>query len=72
MTSLQIDQSGQPNAERAAVKRRRSHNRKRALRKPDVIYYPTPDETVTEMLRLADIKQSDVLSIWAAAMDGFL
>jgi ubiquinone/menaquinone biosynthesis C-methylase UbiE len=31
------------------------------LRKPDVIYYPTPDETVTEMLRLADIKQGDVL-----------
>jgi SAM-dependent methyltransferase len=35
--------------------------RKRALRRPDVIYYPTPDETVIEMLRLADIKPGDVL-----------
>lgn len=43
------------------MKQRRSRNRKRPLRKPDVIYYPTPDETVTEMLRLADIKQGDVL-----------
>src|SRR6185436_15754475 len=33
----------------------------RTLRKPDVIYYPTPPETVNEMLRLADIKKGDVL-----------
>jgi len=31
------------------------------LRRPDVIYYPTPDETVVEMLRLANIKHGDVL-----------
>ena len=30
-------------------------------RKPDVIYYPTPPETVAEMLRLAKIKQGEVL-----------
>jgi Methyltransferase domain len=30
-------------------------------RKPDVIYYPTPPETVAEMLRLANIKEGDVL-----------
>lgn len=30
-------------------------------RRPDVIYYATPLETVAEMLRLADIKQGDVL-----------
>ncbi len=30
-------------------------------RKPDVIYYPTPSETVVEMLRLANIKPGDVL-----------
>ncbi|HET6669805.1 MAG TPA: methyltransferase domain-containing protein [Pyrinomonadaceae bacterium] len=30
-------------------------------RKPDVIYYPTPPETVAEMLRLAKIKQGDVI-----------
>ena len=30
-------------------------------RKPDVIYYPTPPETVAEMLRLANIKKGDVL-----------
>lgn len=30
-------------------------------RRPDVIYYATPLETVAEMLRLADIKEGDVL-----------
>ncbi len=38
-----------------------SVRKKRRLRKPDVIYYPTPPETVAEMLRLAKIKKSDVL-----------
>src|SRR6266550_4128704 len=40
---------------------RRTTPDKRRLRKPDVIYYPTPPETVTEMLRLAGIKEGDVL-----------
>lgn len=31
------------------------------LRKPDVIFVPTPPETVDEMLRLANIKKGDVL-----------
>lgn len=35
--------------------------KKRRLRKPDVIYYPTPPETVAEMLRLANIKKGEVL-----------
>jgi hypothetical protein len=35
--------------------------KKRQLRKPDVIYYPTPPETVAEMLRMAKIKKADVL-----------
>lgn len=35
--------------------------KKRPLRKPDVIYYPTPPETVAEMLRMAQIKKGDVL-----------
>jgi hypothetical protein len=35
--------------------------KKRRLRKPDVIYYPTPPETVAEMLRMAKIKKGDVL-----------
>jgi len=39
----------------------RSGRGKRRLRKPDVIYYPTPPETVTEMLRMAKIKKGDVL-----------
>lgn len=34
---------------------------KKRLRKPDVIYYPTPPETVAEMLRMAKIKKGDVL-----------
>ena len=39
----------------------RPSRRKRPLRKPDVIYYPTPPETVAEMLRMAKIKKGDVL-----------
>ncbi len=35
--------------------------RKKPLRKPDVIYYPTPPETVAEMLRMAKVKKGDVL-----------
>jgi predicted O-methyltransferase YrrM len=38
-----------------------SRKKKRPLRKPDVIYYPTPPETVAEMLRMAQIKKGDVL-----------
>ena len=38
-----------------------STRRKRQLRKPDVIYYPTPPETVDEMLRMAKIRKGDVL-----------
>ena len=40
---------------------RRTSRKRRPLRKPDVIYYPTPPETVAEMLRLAHIKKGDVL-----------
>ena len=32
-----------------------------AKRTPDVIYVPTPQEVVEDMLRLADVKQGDVL-----------
>lgn len=35
--------------------------KKSGKRKPDVIYYPTPPETVAEMLRLANIQKGDVL-----------
>jgi hypothetical protein len=35
--------------------------KRRRNRKPDVIYYPTPPETVAEMLRLGNIKKGDVL-----------
>ena len=58
---LQAEQVGQPMAGPKALKRRPTRGRKRPLRKPDVIYYPTPDETVDEMLRMADIKPGDVL-----------
>lgn len=61
LAGLQTNQIRQPVAGRVVVKRPRSRNRKKPLRKPDVIYYPTPDETVAEMLRLADIKHGDVL-----------
>ena len=46
----------------ASLSRNSQVTRKRKpKRKPDVIYYPTPPETVAEMLRLANIKQGDVL-----------
>src|SRR6266545_4261614 len=35
--------------------------KKQRPRKPDVIYYPTPPDTVDEMLRIAKIKEGDVL-----------
>jgi hypothetical protein len=38
-----------------------SRPQKKRLRKADVIYYPTPPETVAEMLRMAKIKKGDVL-----------
>jgi SAM-dependent methyltransferase len=43
------------------VTKRSSRSRKKPLRRPDVIYYPTPNETVTEMLKMANIKPGDVL-----------
>ena len=45
----------------AASPARKGSRKKRRLRKPDVIYYSTPPETVDEMLRLARIKKGDVL-----------
>jgi SAM-dependent methyltransferase len=38
-----------------------SRSQRRPLRRPDVIFVPTPPETVEEMLRLARIKPGDVL-----------
>jgi SAM-dependent methyltransferase len=61
LISLQTNQNTESNPGHTAAKRRQPPKRKKPLRKPDVIYYPTPDETVTEMLRLAKIKQGDVL-----------
>ena len=46
----------------APVQGRSARGRKKPpLRRPDVIYYPTPDETVAEMLNMANIKPGDVL-----------
>lgn len=39
----------------------RPSRRTKPIRKPDVIYYSTPAETVDEMLRMARIKKGDVL-----------
>ncbi len=39
----------------------RKPRRTKPIRKPDVIYYSTPPETVNEMLRIAQIKKGDVL-----------
>lgn len=48
-------------AQTTSTTSRRTSRRNRKLRKPDVIYYPTPPETVAEMLRLAQITKGDVL-----------
>jgi hypothetical protein len=48
-------------AKNSSSQPQRSTRKKRHLRKPDVIYYPTPPETVAEMLRMAKIKKGDVL-----------
>jgi SAM-dependent methyltransferase len=48
-------------AKNVSTSAKRPARKKRRLRKPDVIYYPTPTETVDEMLRLAKIKKGDVL-----------
>jgi hypothetical protein len=45
-------------APRARAQRR---GRQRRLRRPDVIFVPTPPETVDEMLRQANLKKGDVL-----------
>lgn len=50
--------SVQAQKRRAARQRQRS---KRKLREPDVIFVPTPPETVDEMLRQAHLKKGDVL-----------
>lgn len=48
-------------AQNSSLATQRTSRKNRRLRKPDVIYYPTPPETVAEMLRLAQIKKGDVL-----------
>jgi ubiquinone/menaquinone biosynthesis C-methylase UbiE len=49
----------------AALQKRRAgrstQRRRPRLRRPDVIYYTTPPETVDEMLRLAKLNKGDVL-----------
>lgn len=62
LSSLEKLEPNQTPEKQTVAKRRVTRGRKRPpLRKPDVIYYPTPDETVVEMLRMADIKPGDVL-----------
>ena len=48
----------QPGTQRGTQRRPR---RTKPIRKPDVIYYSTPPETVNEMLRMAQIQKGDVL-----------
>src|ERR671921_1998312 len=45
----------------APQKRRPARHRQPKLREPDVIFVPTPPETVDEMLRQARLKKGDVL-----------
>ena len=46
---------------RPAPAQRRRRSTPRPQRRPDVIFVPTPMETVAEMLRLANIREGDVL-----------
>ncbi len=62
LTSPLTEDRTQSVSHNTPAKRPGSRVRRRApLRSPDVIYYPTPEETVAEMLRLANIRQGDVL-----------
>jgi len=51
---------GEPLKWNYALSQSRTRNRN-VKRRPDVIYYATPPETVAEMLRLANIQKGDVL-----------
>ncbi len=55
LASSIADETASPNPQAQTSRKKRRH------RKPDVIYYPTPPETVAEMLRLGSIKKGDVL-----------
>ncbi len=57
-SSRSASSSAQTRKRRAARQGRRS---KKKLREPDVIFVPTPPETVDEMLRQAHLKKGDVL-----------
>ena len=46
---------------RSSKQRRAAQTKKPATKRPDVIFVPTPEETVREMLRLARLKPGDVL-----------
>src|ERR1044072_6501587 len=48
-------------ARKARATRHKRPSKKRKLREPDVIFVPTPSETVDEMLRQAHLKKGDVL-----------
>lgn len=58
VTAANISSPAQRNAQRRTPARSPSPA---PQRRPDVIYYPTPPETVAEMLRLANIREGDVL-----------
>jgi ribosomal protein L11 methylase PrmA len=60
-TRFHASSSGAGSAKSTSSSAQRTTGKKRRLRKPDVIYYPTPPETVAEMLRMAKIKNGDVL-----------
>lgn len=45
----------------ASAKSQKRRRAKKRLRRPDVIFVPTPPETVDEMLRQAHLKKGDVL-----------
>jgi predicted O-methyltransferase YrrM len=57
-SSYAASSSARTQRRRATRQRRRI---KKKLRQPDVIFVPTPPETVDEMLRQAHLKQGDVL-----------
>jgi precorrin-6B methylase 2 len=55
-------QTAQPSATQTGNSNASSNtNSSKPLREPDVIYVPTPTEVVDEMLRLAEVKEGDVL-----------
>jgi SAM-dependent methyltransferase len=61
LTAAQSKGRSRSSTRRRSTQRRKVAQARKPTRRPDVIFVPTPTETVEEMLRLAQLKEGDVL-----------